>query len=85
MTEVPDVVGFDASDACAMVRAAGLEPCGPDHTTAPTTGTVTAQRPISAAGAERGAQVTLWTTDRPGGSVPLGSPRLAPGSPVPVE
>ena len=82
MTEVPDVVGFDASDACAMVRAAGLVPYGPNRTAAPTSGTVTAQRPIPTAGAERGAPVTLWTSDKPGSGELAGPPPLAPASPM---
>ncbi|MGH3518980.1 MAG: PASTA domain-containing protein [Haloechinothrix sp.] len=61
VTEVPDVVGFGAEDACAIVRAAGLVPSGPDFTAAPTAGVIIAQRPIGAAGAEEGTTVFLWT------------------------
>lgn len=60
VTEVPDVVGLGAADACEIIRAAGLEPFGPDHTAPPSSGVVTAQRPIAAAGAERGSPVFLW-------------------------
>lgn len=60
VTEVPDVVGFDAEDACAMIDRAGLVPVGPDETDAPTGGVVTAQRPVGNAGAERGSKVVVW-------------------------
>jgi hypothetical protein len=84
VTEVPDVVGFDADDACAIVRSAGLVPCGPGHTAAPASGVVTAQRPISGAGAEHGSAVALWTGDKPDADA-LSSPSpLAPASPAPV-
>lgn len=78
------MVGFDADDACAIVRAAGLVPYGPGHTAAPTTGVVTAQRPIPAAGAECGAAVMLWTGDKHDADVLPGPTPLAPASPVPV-
>ncbi|WP_253854581.1 PASTA domain-containing protein [Prauserella alba] len=61
VTEVPDVVGLGAEDACDIVRRAGLVPVGPDGAPAPGTGVVSAQRPIGAAGAEEGAKVALWT------------------------
>ncbi|PXY23513.1 hypothetical protein DI005_19335 [Prauserella sp. PE36] len=61
VTEVPDVVGFGAQDACSIVRRAGLVPVGPDDGAEPTTGVVTAQRPVGTAGAEEGAHVVLWT------------------------
>ncbi|WP_213935271.1 PASTA domain-containing protein [Rhodococcus sp. B50] len=61
--EVPDVVGFDADDACAMVRGAGLVPTGPDGAAAPSSGVIVAQRPIGAAGSEQGAEVILWSQD----------------------
>lgn len=61
VTEVPDVVGLGAEDACAIVRAAGLEPYGPKHAPEPTSGVVTAQRPIGNAGAVEGSPVFLWT------------------------
>lgn len=76
------MVGFDVDDACAIVRAAGLVPYGPGHTAAPTTGVVTAQRPIPAAGAEWGAAVVLWTGDKSSAGVVPGPPPLAPASPV---
>lgn len=66
ITEVPDVVGLNADDACAIVRAAGLVPRGPNSTTAPTEGTITAQRPIAMAGAVVDDPVTLWTVAGPG-------------------
>lgn len=61
VTEVPEVTGLGAMDACEIIRAAGLEPFGPDHAPPPTSGVVTEQRPIGAAGAERGSPVFLWT------------------------
>ncbi|MQA63963.1 MAG: PASTA domain-containing protein [Actinophytocola sp.] len=66
MTEVPDVVGLSADDACAVVRAAGLVPTGPNSTTAPTEGTIVAQRPIAMAGAVVDDPVILWTVAGPG-------------------
>lgn len=74
VTEVPDVVGLGAEDACAIVRAAGLVPSGPNFTAAPETGVVTAQRPIGAAGAEEGAIVFLWAHRRPGSTDPIVPP-----------
>ncbi|KMS92271.1 PASTA domain-containing protein [Prauserella rugosa] len=61
VTEVPDVVGLGAEDACDIVRRAGLVPVGPDGADAPQSGVVSSQRPIGAAGAEEGATVVLWT------------------------
>lgn len=61
VTEVPDVVGLGADDACEIVRRAHLVPFGPEGTAAPTSGVVTEQRPIGSAGAEEGAPVYLWT------------------------
>lgn len=61
VTEVPDVVGLEATDACDIVRAADLVPYGPDYTAEPSTGIVTDQRPVGAAGAEAGSPVFLWT------------------------
>ncbi|MEN0135131.1 MAG: PASTA domain-containing protein [Rhodococcus sp. (in: high G+C Gram-positive bacteria)] len=58
--EVPDVVGLNADDACAIVRGTGLTPVGPDGTKAPTSGVIVAQRPIGTAGSEQGADVILW-------------------------
>lgn len=66
ITEVPDVVGLSADDACAVVRAAGLVPRGPNSTTAPTVGTIIAQRPIAMAGAVVDDPVILWTVAGPG-------------------
>lgn len=85
ITEVPDVVGLGAVDACAIVRAAGLVPAGPDSTEAPTTGVVTAQRPIGAAGAEEGTTVVLWAHRRPGTEEsPVPPPRHEVGNLDPV-
>lgn len=61
---VPDVVGFDATDACEMLRAAGLVPYGPKFGPAPTSGTVLAQDPVAHADAERAAAVLVWTQGR---------------------
>lgn len=58
---VPDVVGFDATDACEMVRAVGLVPYGPGFGPAPTSGTVLAQDPVANADAEPAAAVVMWT------------------------
>jgi beta-lactam-binding protein with PASTA domain len=60
LTEVPDVVGFSASDACAIVQAATLVPYGPQFSSAPTTGVITAQQPEPGAGVKEGAPVFLW-------------------------
>lgn len=62
-TEVPDVVGLEADDACDIVRRGGLVPYGPNYETAPDTGVVTAQRPVAAAEGDQGTPVFLWTTD----------------------
>lgn len=78
MTEVPDVVGLGAEDACDIVRRAGLVPVGPEGAVAPVSGVVTAQRPVGTAGAEEGAEVVLWT--HPGRDASVGA--TAPG---PVE
>jgi beta-lactam-binding protein with PASTA domain len=66
ITEVPDVVGLGAMDACEIVRAAGLVPAAPESTAEPESGVVTAQRPIGNAGAEEGTTVFLWTHGGPG-------------------
>lgn len=63
VTEVPDVTGLGATDACEVIRAAGLKPRGPDGKAPPTSGVVTMQRPIGTAGTERGSPVFLWTSD----------------------
>ena len=64
MTEVPDVVGLGAQDACEIVRRAGLVPRGPDGE--PEHGVVVRQAPIAYAGAEEGDEVVLWTQLGPG-------------------
>lgn len=64
VNQVPDVVGFDAVDACEMVRAAGLVPYGPQFEPAPATGVIVAQEPEPATGVEPAAAVVLWTEDR---------------------
>jgi beta-lactam-binding protein with PASTA domain len=61
VTEVPDVVGLGAVDACEIVRRAGLVPRGPDDRAEPASGVVVAQAPIAPAGAEQGSEVVLWT------------------------
>lgn len=71
ITEVPDVVGLGAAEACALVRAAGLIPYGPDFEPEPTSGVVSGQAPIGAAGAERGAPVFLWTRGGRGGDAEI--------------
>lgn len=58
---VPDVVGFDATDACEMVRAAGLVPYGPGFEPAPTSGTVLTQDPVASTDVEHAAAVVVWT------------------------
>lgn len=84
VTEVPDVIGLDADDASAIVRRAGLVPFGPEYTAEPTSGVVTAQRPIGTAGSERGAAVFLWTeggrreAEEPVPAVPRESDMLDP-------
>ncbi|TNC20050.1 PASTA domain-containing protein [Amycolatopsis alkalitolerans] len=61
VTEVPDVVGLGAEDACEIVRRAGLVPRGPEGEPEPASGVVVAQAPIATAGAEQGSDVVLWT------------------------
>jgi beta-lactam-binding protein with PASTA domain len=61
VTEVPDVVGLGAEDACEIVRRAGLVPRGPEGESEPASGVVVAQAPIAPAGAEQGSEVVLWT------------------------
>jgi hypothetical protein len=85
VTEVPDVVGLGTEDACDIVRRAKLVPTGPDGDGMPTSGVVTAQRPVGAAGAEEGTQVVLWThpgRDSPVGAVAPGPVESAPMDPV---
>ncbi|MCK0090465.1 PASTA domain-containing protein [Rhodococcus sp. F64268] len=62
-SEVPDVVGFDADDACAMVLGSGFVPVGPDNSPAPSTGVIVAQQPPGSTSAEPGAEVILWNQD----------------------
>jgi hypothetical protein len=81
---VPDVVGFGASEACAIVQAAGLMPAGPDGTAAPTTGVITAQQPEAGASADRGTPVFLWTRGGPGAAEESVPPPWAPAVPQPV-
>ncbi len=59
--QVPDVVGFDADDACEMIRAAGLRPRGPDDTDPPVDGSVVAQDPPAAASVAVGSVVVVRT------------------------
>lgn len=59
-TVVPDVVGFNAADACAMVHAAGLIAYGPDLTPAPTSGVIIAQEPDPDSPAAPTDPVLLW-------------------------
>ncbi|GAB2977856.1 PASTA domain-containing protein [Amycolatopsis acidiphila] len=66
VTEVPDVVGLGAEDACDIVRRAGLVPRGPEGEAEPAPGIVVAQAPIAPAGAEQGSEVVLWTQLGPG-------------------
>ncbi len=66
VTEVPDVVGLGAQDACDIVRRAGLVPRGPEGEPEPASGIVVAQAPIATAGAEEGDEVVLWTQLGPG-------------------
>lgn len=74
MTEVPDVVGLGAEDACEIVRRAGLVPRGPEGEAEPATGVVVAQAPISPAGAEQGSDVVLWTQLGPSSGADLAPP-----------
>lgn len=60
-TQVPDVVGFDADDACEMIRAAGLRPRGPGDTDPPTGGSVVDQEPVAAASVLSGSVVVVRT------------------------
>jgi hypothetical protein len=68
MATVPAVVGFDAADACDMVRWAGLVPYGPDFGPARTTGVVHAQHPPGGATTTIGAAVFVHT--EPGNLAP---------------
>ncbi|MGH3440238.1 MAG: PASTA domain-containing protein [Sciscionella sp.] len=79
VTEVPDVVGLGAGDACAVVRAAGLVPYGPDFAEAPETGVVAAQLPVSTAGAEQGTPVFLWTQGGGSGADVMPTPPVEVG------
>ncbi|MQA07724.1 MAG: PASTA domain-containing protein [Pseudonocardiaceae bacterium] len=82
VTEVPDVVGLNAGDACDIVRAAGLVPYGPEYAAEPTSGTVTEQRPVGTAGAEEGTAVFLWTRGHPDTADDLVPRPLEEASPV---
>ncbi|MEE2060181.1 PASTA domain-containing protein [Rhodococcus artemisiae] len=64
--EVPDVVGLNADDACAIVRGTGLLPVGPDGAAAPATGVIVAQEPSGSAVVARGTEVVLWNQDSGG-------------------
>lgn len=59
--EVPDVVGFAATDASEILTRAGLVPSGPAGRPAPTSGTVCVQRPAATALAVTGSTVVLET------------------------
>jgi beta-lactam-binding protein with PASTA domain len=74
VTEVPDVVGLGAEDACEIVRRAGLVPRGPEGESEPDSGVVVAQAPIAPAGAEQGSEVVLWTQLGPGSSADVTPP-----------
>lgn len=74
MTEVPDVVGLGAQDACQIVRRANLVPRGPEGDAEPASGIVVAQAPVGAAGAEEGSEVRLWTQLGPGTGADLAPP-----------
>ncbi len=76
VTEVPDVVGLGADDACDIVRRAGLIPVAPGGTELPMSGIVTAQRPVGAAGAVEGAEVVLWIN--PGKEATVGAGSTGP-------
>jgi hypothetical protein len=78
VTAVPDVVGFRAPDAVAMVRAAGLVPYGLDHGPPPEAGTVTAQTPKARTQAVLGGSVILRTG-------PAGGRGAGPRDPVPHD
>ncbi|WP_028662050.1 PASTA domain-containing protein [Saccharomonospora saliphila] len=86
VTEVPDVVGLGADDACEIVRRAGLVPVPPEGVAElPMSGIVTAQRPVGAAGAVTGGEVVLWV--HPGREASVGAGVTGPvesGSPDPV-
>src|SRR5699024_3061358 len=77
VTEVPDVVGCDAADACVRSTRAGFVRGGPHPTEAPSDGVVASQRPLGNAGAERGSKVTVWAH---GGRKP--AEELVPAGPV---
>lgn len=59
VTTVPDVGGFDAADACEMVRSAGLVPAGHGQAPVPTTGVIQAQHPPAGAVLTVGDRVFL--------------------------
>lgn len=84
MTEVPDVVGLGAEDACDIVRRAGLVPRGPDGEPEPTPGVVVAQAPVASAGAEQGSEVVLWTQLGPESLADLTPPTPAESALLPA-
>ncbi len=55
------MVGFDAADACEMVRAAGLIPYGQEYAPAPESGVIMAQAPGAGRVATVGEAVLLQT------------------------
>lgn len=75
---VPDVVGFRAPDAAAMVRAAGLVPYGLNYDPPPQTGTVTAQVPQARTQVVPDTAVILRTG-------PSGGRSTKPRDPVPQD
>lgn len=81
--DVPDVVGFDVSDACEMLWAAELVPYGPEMAPAPTTGTVVAQEPAAGASAEPAKPVMLWTHGMNAADALVG-PSGEPGTAAPI-
>lgn len=84
MTEVPDVVGLGAEDACDIVRRAGLVPRGPEGEPAPQPGVVVAQAPVAGAGSTRGDEVVLWTQLGPGSEADLRPPTPSDSALQPV-
>lgn len=84
VTEVPDVVGLGAEDACEIVRRAGLVPRGPEGEPEPGSGVVVAQAPIAPAGAEQGSEVVLWTQLGPGSETDFAPPPRPESALLPV-
>ena len=77
MTQVPDVVSFDAMDGCEMVRAAGLVPYGPGHAPPPEEGVIVKQDPEGFSELAPGAPVVLMTQDSRGAAEGAPDPALA--------